>query len=191
MYSTLHESFMTAKSDLPMTLLRLQGNTVSCMGSFAGLKQARRVIVDCMNNIHPIYNIKTLMIKRELSKDEQLRNENWDRFLPTFKKRNVKNKKPKAKTEKRKEYTPFPPPQAPSKIDQQLESGEFFLNEAQKKEKMQADRSEERKAEKVCCAHLQVREVRLIIIQGLRNICDLGYEKGFSSSWQSLRVIVA
>lgn len=47
--------------------------------------------------------------------------QNWDRFLPTFKKRNVKTKKAKTKTEeKKKDYTPFPPPQATSKIDQQV-----------------------------------------------------------------------
>lgn len=89
------------------------------------------------------------MIKRELAKDPQLAQENWDRFLPKFKRRNRPKQKIKTRSDvdKKKPYTPFPPPQTPSKVgnrrrrrrrrsdfflfkvDLQLESGEYFLNE--------------------------------------------------------------
>ena len=143
------------------------------MGSFKGLKEVRRIVVDCMNNIHPIYRIKELMIRRELAKDPKLVGESWDRFLPSthpgwrreggrlmsgveFQKRHLKTSEKTAKknalldrkatstntipvpengppvaepppAKKKKVYTPFPPPQQPSKIDLQLASGEYFL----------------------------------------------------------------
>lgn len=34
------------------------GSTVSAMGSHLNLKQVRRIVLDCMKNIHPIYRIK-------------------------------------------------------------------------------------------------------------------------------------
>merc|ERR1719343_1840328 len=87
----------------------VQGQTVSIMGTVKGLKQVRRIIEDCFKNIHPIYHIKELMIRRELEKDAELKDENWDRFLPHFKNRNVQRKKQKAKKIKKKTKDVFPP----------------------------------------------------------------------------------
>lgn len=107
----------------------VQGNTVSAMGPFKGLKEVRRIVEDCMLNVHPIYHIKELMIKRELAKDPELKNENWERFLPNFKKRSLnRRRKPlKVNDKSKKPYSPFPPPQEKSRIDEQIETGEYFL----------------------------------------------------------------
>uniref|UniRef100_A0A9L0THQ5 KRR1 small subunit processome component n=1 Tax=Equus caballus TaxID=9796 RepID=A0A9L0THQ5_HORSE len=109
--------------------------------------KVRKVVLDTMKNIHPIYNIKTLMIKRELAKDSELRSQSWERFLPQFKHKNVnKRKEPKKKTVK-KEYTPFPPPQPESQIDKELASGEYFLKASQKKrQKMEAVKAKQAEA---------------------------------------------
>ncbi|KAJ9629891.1 ribosomal RNA assembly protein krr1 [Taxawa tesnikishii (nom. ined.)] len=122
----------------------VQGNTVSCMGNYKGLKEVRRVIEDCMANIHPIYHIKELMIKRELAKDPELANENWDRFLPHFKKRNLaKRRVPFKVTDKSKKvYTPFPPAQEKSKAKERKERE---TREDAMKEKMEKKREERAK----------------------------------------------
>ncbi len=134
---------------LTQTYILVQGNTVSAMGPFKGLKEVRRVVEDCMNNIHPIYHIKELMIKRELMKDPELATENWERFLPHFKKRNLSTRrKPLKVTDKSKKvYTPFPPPQEKSKVDLQIESGEYFLGK-QAKERAARERRQEQQRER-------------------------------------------
>lgn len=118
----------------------VQGNTVAALGPYKGLQQVRDIVIDTMENVHPIYNIKALMIKKELMKDPKLANEDWSRFLPKFKNKNIsKRKQPKVKKQK-KEYTPFPPAQPESKIDKQLASGEYFLNKEQKQQRKQQER---------------------------------------------------
>ena len=122
----------------------VQGNTVSAMGSFKGLKTCRKIVEDAMKNVHPIYHIKELMIKRELEKDPELKNQSWDRFLPKFKKKNVKRKKPEYVKEK-KTRSVFPPAQMPSKIDLQIESGEYFLSQEGKQIKKAQEKLEKQK----------------------------------------------
>merc|ERR1712032_1246868 len=131
----------------------VQGQTVSVMGSVKGIKQVRRIIEDCFKNIHPIYHIKELMIRRELEKDPELQGENWDRFLPHFRKRSVARKKVKAKKKKTKEV--FPPQPTPRKEDIQMETGEYFLDEKERQQKKlyekrvaQAAKSAEKKRER-------------------------------------------
>jgi len=146
-------STLKALELLTNTYILVQGNTVSSMGPYKGLKEVRRVVEDCMANVHPIYHVKELMIKRELAKDPALVNENWDRFLPHFKRRTLsKRKKPLKVTDKSKKlYTPFPPPQEKSKVDLQIESGEFFLGKQAKERATREERLErqrEKKAEK-------------------------------------------
>ena len=128
----------------------VQGSTVCVMGNFKQLKIVRRIIIDCMNNVHPVYHIKELMIKKELMKRPELANENWDRFLPQFKKRNVKRKKKVIdKSKDEEEYNPFPPEQKPRKIDLELETGEYFANQGddlkKKKKKKKTEPSKQNK----------------------------------------------
>ena len=143
-------STLKALQLLTKCYILVQGNTVSAMGPFKGLKEVRRVVEDCMANIHPIYHIKELMIKRELAQDPKLANENWDRFLPHFKKKTLsKRRKPAKITDKSKKvYTPFPPPQEKSKVDLQMESGEYFLGREARKRKAGEER-EEKQREKI------------------------------------------
>lgn len=143
-------STLKALELLTETYILVQGNTVSAMGPYKGLKEVRRVIEDCMNNIHPIYHVKELMIKRELAKDPNLKNENWARFLPNFKKRTLSKRRIpyKVSDKSKKTYTPFPPPQEKSKIDLQIESGEYFLAKKAKERTQRAEKLEKQKEKK-------------------------------------------
>lgn len=113
----------------------VQGNTVSVLGPFKGLAQCRKICEETMKNIHPIYNIKSLMIKQELAKDPNLKNESWDRFLPKFKSKNISKRKKPLKIRQKKEYNPFPPAPVESKLDKAIESGEYFKKKQEEKAK--------------------------------------------------------
>ncbi|KAI2468921.1 eukaryotic type KH-domain (KH-domain type I) [Annulohypoxylon bovei var. microspora] len=133
---------------LTQTYILVQGNTVSVLGPYRGLKEVRRVVQDTMANIHPIYQIKELMIKRELAKDPELANENWERFLPNYKKRSLSKRMVpyKVSDKSKKVYTPFPPPQEKSKVDLQIEAGEYHIGKEAKKRIAHEERMEQQKA---------------------------------------------
>lgn len=137
----------------------IQGSTVAAIGPYKGLSSVRKVVIDCMQkNIHPVFNIKRLLIQKELSKNPELANQSWERFLPSIPKLPQKSSKTGAVSQQdeangatareqskegdsrapvssvkskgrkaKKEYIPFPPEPAKSKIDLQLESGEYFF----------------------------------------------------------------
>ena len=141
----------------------VQGNTVAVMGSWKGTKAVRTVVTDCMRNIHPIYGIKQLLIKRELSKDSSMKGEDWSRFIPQFrkvhqKKRNMpteregEDKKPdkndeaaatgeppkkKPRKEKKEKSATFAPQHTMRKEDIEMEQGTYWKNQVSRdKEKV-------------------------------------------------------
>ena len=134
---------------MPISEFYSQGNTVSAVGPYRGLQQVRRVVEDTMENVHPIYHIKALMIKRELAKDEKLKNESWERFLPTIPHKNTSKRKQPAKKRAKKEYTPFPPAPPESKVDKLLATGEYFLKEEQRKQRKKNENQEKQEQAEV------------------------------------------
>lgn len=51
---------------LTQCYMMVQGNTVSALGPYKGLKQLRRVVEDTMKNVHPVYNIKVCVLSLSL-----------------------------------------------------------------------------------------------------------------------------
>eukprot|EP01071_Lankesteria_metandrocarpae_P000372 Lankesteria_metandrocarpae@DN1050_c0_g1_i1.p1 len=121
----------------------VQGQTVSVIGSIKGLKSVRRLVEDCMNNkMHPVYHVKRLMIRKELEADPVLAKENWDRFLPKFRKKNIQRRKPTSSLKKKKSQPAlYPEPPTPRKEDLAIESGEYFAAAAIKQQQKVAGSS--------------------------------------------------
>lgn len=67
-----------------------------------------------------------LMVKRELEKDPGLKDQSWDRFLPKFKSKNISKRRQPNKKKVKKPYTPFPPPQPESKVNEKSVITVFF-----------------------------------------------------------------
>lgn len=126
----------------------VQGNTVAALGPYAGLKEVRKIVQDCMNNIHPFFTIRTIMEKHDLAKNPEMLDKNWEPYLPQYKNKNISKRKQPLRKKIKKPYTPFPPPQQESKVDKELASGEYFLKEQERKQRKAEIRKQKQKQSK-------------------------------------------
>ncbi|WUR02386.1 ribosome biogenesis protein (KRR1) [Vairimorpha necatrix] len=79
----------------------ITGKYVSVVGSYDGLTIVKQIVTDCLvNNKHPVYEIKKMIIKNNLEEDKNLENEDWSRHIPEYKKRSQKKKTKQNDTEK-------------------------------------------------------------------------------------------
>jgi ribosomal RNA assembly protein len=111
----------------------VHGKTVSIIGDYRGVAEVKDIVLKCMNNIHPVYEIKRLIEKRKLGQDETKKNEDWERFLPKVRKT---SKRAKKIIKHRRGGMPDEIPKR--KEDIEMETGEYFIN-AENKVKEKSD----------------------------------------------------
>ncbi|CAI2179599.1 6485_t:CDS:2 [Funneliformis geosporum] len=89
---------------LTQCYVMVQGNTVSVMGPYKGLKEVRRIVIDCIKNVHPIYHIK---IDLQLESGEYFLNPQ-EKVIHEAEKKKEKQKENslKRKTEREKAFIP-------------------------------------------------------------------------------------
>lgn len=117
------EMTLKAIEVLTQTHVLVHGKTVSIIGGFRGVEEARQIVVDCMSNIHPMHQIKRLVEKRKLEGDPSKSSEDWDRFLPQARKSSKRSKKKVAG----RETGNMPEDAAKRKEDIEMETGEYFV----------------------------------------------------------------
>jgi ribosomal RNA assembly protein len=118
----------------------VHGKTVSIIGSYRGIEEVKEIVLKCMSNIHPVYEIKRLIEKRKLEKDEAKHGEDWDRFLPKVKKSSKRSKKVI-----RPRKGGMPDNISKRKEDIEMETGEHFINAKEGSEVRRRRREERRK----------------------------------------------
>lgn len=81
----MNEKVLKALGILTKTKITVCSKVTCVVGDHDGIDVVRNVVLKCFkNNIHPAYEIKNLMIKNNLIKDNV--EGDWDRFLPKIKK---------------------------------------------------------------------------------------------------------
>lgn len=63
----------------------LIANKSACIvGDYRGVNEAKNVVIRCFENVHPAFELRSLIIKKKLARDGV--EGDWDRFLPKIKK---------------------------------------------------------------------------------------------------------
>ncbi|ELA42474.1 uncharacterized protein VICG_00573 [Vittaforma corneae ATCC 50505] len=102
------------------THVLISNKTVCIVGEYKGVHEAKNIIIKCFENIHPAFELKRLIIKKKLMKDNA--EGDWERFLPNIKKTHSKKKKT------RRETGSMPEEIHERKEDLQMQTGEYFSN---------------------------------------------------------------
>ncbi|CAL6101276.1 Ribosomal_RNA assembly protein KRR1 [Hexamita inflata] len=119
---------LTTLELLTNTNLSVYGSTLCVIGSARGIQLIQKISRDVFaKNVLPTFWIKTLMVRRELEKVPELKDQNWSQFMPQLKKSKSRRKtlkiERKAPAEERGivdvgKYSE-------RKIDKQIETGEI------------------------------------------------------------------
>lgn len=76
----------------------ISNKTACIVGSYKGVYQAKKVIIACFENTHPVFELKRLIIKNKLM--DENKEGDWDRLLPKIKKTHSRSKKSVIRTKK-------------------------------------------------------------------------------------------
>lgn len=121
----------------------IAGKVACIIGNYKGLNEAKNIITLCFENVHPVFELKKLIIKKRLAKDNV--EGDWSRFMPTIKKTHSQSKT------KWRESGNMPEEIKPRKEDLERTSGVYYADENnvskdKKREEMRIKREQIRKA---------------------------------------------
>lgn len=94
-----NEAVMRALRLLTKCHVQIQGDTVACVGPYKGVQEVKHVVERSMKNVHPVFLLKQLMVKRKLECDKNMKNESWERYIPPIPKSRKKQKSNRKKSE--------------------------------------------------------------------------------------------
>lgn len=123
----------------------ISGKVACVIGNYKGLNEAKSILIACFENIHPVFEIKKLIIRHKLEKEGK--EGDWEHYMPEIKKTHSK------KREKGREAGNIPEDIKPRKEDIARETGEYYAdNKNIEKDKAREERRQKRN---------QIRQTRL------------------------------